>query len=338
MDYKIITDYKLVDIKKWEEFVKNHPEGNIFQTPEMYNVHKSGKNYEPILVVCINSEDEIVGIIVSVIQREYKGLLGKLSSRSIIWGAPLIKDDNIEIFKILINEYDKIAKKKAVYTQIRNLWNTDNYKEIFEKHGYVYEEHLNILVDLTKSEDALWKDMYPKRRNEINKSEKLGVSVEIFSEADLVDRSYDIIHEVYKRAKLPLPGKEYFKSANSILGVKGYIKLFGAFYEGKLLGVMYLLFFNGRAYEWYIGSFFDYMKMHPNDLIVWKVFKWCKKNGYRIFDVGGAGKPGIEYGVREYKKKFGGITVNLGRYQKVHNRFLMSISFIGFKLWQLIKF
>ncbi|MCX6164181.1 MAG: peptidoglycan bridge formation glycyltransferase FemA/FemB family protein [Ignavibacteriae bacterium] len=338
MDYKITTDYKLVDIEKWEEFVKNHPNGNVFQTPEMYNVYKSEKYYEPILVVCNNSEDDIVGIVVSVIQREYKGLLGKLSSRSIIWGAPLVKEDNIEIFEILLKEYDIIVKHKAVYTQIRNLWNTDNFREIFEKHGYVYEEHLNILVDLTKSEDALWKDMYPKRRNEINKSEKLGVSVEIFNEANLVDNSYKIIREVYKRAKLPLPGKKYFESANNILGVKGYIKLFGAFYEGKLLGAMYLLCFNGRAYEWYIGSYFEYMKMHPNDLIVWKIFKWCKMNDYRIFDVGGAGKPGIEYGVREYKKKFGGSTENLGRYQKVYNRFSMSISTIGFKLWQLIKF
>lgn len=338
MDYKISTDYKLVEIKKWEEFVKNHPEGNVFQTPEMYNVYKSEKNYEPILVVCSNAEDEIVGLVVSVIQREYKGLLGKLSSRSIIWGAPLVKDDNIEIFKLLLKEYDKIVKRKAVYTQIRNLWKTDKFKEEFENYGYIYEDHLNILVDLTKSVDELWKEVYSRRRSQINKSERLGVSIKIFDEPSIIDKSYEILLDVYKRAKLPLAGKEFFIAANKFLGEKEYLKFFGAFFEGKLVGVMYLLCYNQRTYEWYIGSYFDFMRMHPNDLIIWEIFIWGKKNEYSIFDFGGAGSPDKEYGVREYKKKFGGETVNFGRYQKIHKRFLMSISVIGFRFWQFIKF
>jgi lipid II:glycine glycyltransferase (peptidoglycan interpeptide bridge formation enzyme) len=80
------------------------------------------------------------------------------------------------------------------------------------------------------------------------------------------------------------------------------------------------------------------MRMHPNDLVIWEILKWGKENGYRIFDFGGAGRPDREYGVREYKKKFGGATLNLGRYQKVHNRFLMNISVVGFKIWQFFKF
>lgn len=338
MDYKTITDYKLVDAKKWGEFVKNHSEGNVFQTPEMYNVYKSENNYEPVLVVCINGEDEIVGLILSVIQREYKGFFGKLSSRSIIWGAPLIKEDNIEVFKILLNEYDKIVKRKAVYTQIRNLWNTEIFKKEFENYGYIYEDHLNILVDLTKNVDELWKEVYSRRRSQINKSERLGVSIKIFNEPDIVDKSYEILLDVYKRAKLPLAGKEFFTAAYKFLGEKEYLKFFGAFFEGKLVGVMYLLCYNQKTYEWYIGSFFDYMRMHPNDLIIWEIFNWSKKNAYTIFDFGGAGSPDKEYGVREYKKKFGGETINLGRYQKIHNRFLMFISVIGFRFWQFLKF
>jgi len=36
------------DIKRWGEFVYNHPKGNIFQTPEMAEVYRRTKNYEPI--------------------------------------------------------------------------------------------------------------------------------------------------------------------------------------------------------------------------------------------------------------------------------------------------
>jgi len=338
MNYKVISDYGLIDYGKWSEFVQKHPAGSAFQTYEMYNVYKSTEYYEPVIIVCVDERNEIVGLILSVIQREYKGILGKLSSRSIIWGAPLIKDNSIEVLNMLLSEYDKLVKHKAVYTQIRNLWDTDNFREIFEKLGYVYEEHLNILIDLTKSEDILWKEIYSRRRSQINKSERQGISIRIFDESGLIEKSYDILCEVYKRAKLPLPNKEYFICANRILGIKGYLKFFGAFCKDRLIGVMYLLCYNGKMYEWYIGSYTDYMRLHPNDLIIWEIFKWGKKNKFSVFDFGGAGKPDKEYGVREYKKKFGGKTFNFGRYQKVHNRFFMTVAVIGFKLWQLIKF
>jgi lipid II:glycine glycyltransferase (peptidoglycan interpeptide bridge formation enzyme) len=338
MNYEILTDYNSIDINKWAEFVKNHPDGNAFQTPEMFRIYKSAKFYEPVVIICEDEITEIQGLIVSVIQREFSGVLGKLSSRSIIWGAPLIKGNNPEILNILLKGYDNYIKKKAVYTQIRNLWDTEELKNDFEKCGYIYEDHLNILIDLTKSEEILWKEIYSRRRSQINKSERKGISVKIFDEPVLVEESYNILLDVYERAKLPLPGREFFKEANKILAEKGYLKFFGAFYNDRIVGVMYLLCYNGRTYEWYIGSYLDYMRMHPNDLVIWEILKWGKENGYRIFDFGGAGRPDREYGVREYKKKFGGATLNLGRYQKVHNRFLMNISVVGFKIWQFFKF
>jgi serine/alanine adding enzyme len=338
MNYRVISDFKLIDINKWSDFVKNHNNGSIFQTYEMYMVYKSTKNYEPVIIICVDEKNEIAGSILSVIQREYKGILGMFSSRSIIWGAPLVKNNNVEVLNLLLSEYDNIIKNKAVYTQIRNLWNTDEFKEIFEKYGYIYEEHLNILVDLTKSEETLWKKVFPKRRNQVLKAQKQGVSIEIVNDEILFEQSYNILREIYKRAKLPLPGKEYFKLAFNTFSEKGYLKCFGAFYDNMLIGIMLVFYFNKRAYEWYIGCYPDFMKYNPNDLIIWEAFKWSKQNGSDIYDFGGAGKPGVEYGVREYKKKFGGAIVNLGRYQKVHKSILMKISVIGFKFWQILKF
>jgi len=338
MKYIIETDSNKIDRKKWTNFVESHPMGNAFQTPEMFDVYESEKNYRPILVACTFESGEVCGIILSVIQREYKGLLGKLSSRSIIWGAPLVKDNNIEILNLLLNEYEKQVKPAAVYTQIRNLWDTSEFKSELINRKYYYEDHLNILIDLTKNEDVLWSEIYSRRRSQINKSERQGVTIKIFNNENLVEESYKILLDVYRRAKLPLPSINYFKAADKYLGEKGVLKFFGAFFEEKLIGVMYLLCYKQRTYEWYIGSYIEFMKKHPNDLIIWEIFKWGQKNNYGIFDFGGAGKPGKEYGVREYKKKFGGETVNFGRYMKVHNKLMMGISVIGFKIWQFIKF
>jgi len=48
--------------------------------------------------------------------------------------------------------------------------------------------------------------------------------------------------------------------------------------------------------------------------------------GYKSFDFGGAGSPHEEYGVREFKRRFGGDLVNYGRYMNVHNKILFYLA------------
>ena len=63
---------------------------------------------------------------------------------------------------------------------------------------------------------------------------------------------------------------------------------------------------------------------------------WGKEHGYKKFDFGGAGKPGVPYSVRDYKMKFGGKVVNYGRYEKIHKSILFKIGKLAFKIYQML--
>lgn len=75
-----------------------------------------------------------------------------------------------------------------------------------------------------------------------------------------------------------------------------------------------------QIYDYYAGSLSSEYDKHPNDIIPWEIFKYYQKGGYLQFDFGGAGKPNIPYGVRDYKLKFGGELVNHGRYLFIHQQ------------------
>ena len=81
---------------------------------------------------------------------------------------------------------------------------------------------------------------------------------------------------------------------------------------------MLALVYQKTIYDYYAGAYKEYYKKYPNDLIPWEVFIYGKKNGFTFFDFGGAGQPNVPYGVREYKKKFGGELINFGRFEKIH--------------------
>ena len=87
MELNVITDYRKIDKKQWAQFVRMHPQGNIFHTPEMVELYEISSKQEPIVVASFSSENEMTGILVAAIQKEYKGFPGKLTSRAIVWGG-----------------------------------------------------------------------------------------------------------------------------------------------------------------------------------------------------------------------------------------------------------
>ena len=321
----------------WSDFVLQHPKGNIFQTPEMYDVYRNTKNYEPYLLGIVNGGGDVLAVLVAVMQREYSSFIGGLTARSIVWGGPLIKNGDVNVFRKLMNEYDKTVGKNALYSQFRNFAGMDGFRRLFTEVKYLYEDHLNIIIDLSKPEEQLWKEVYSKRRNEIRRARKEGTSVRELTDLSEIESVYDILSDVYNYARIPFADRSMFLASYEILYPKGLCRYFGAFNDGILIGAICLLSYRNRLYDWYAGSLKQYLNKYPNDLLPWEVFRWGMQNGYVEFDFGGAGKPNKDYGVRDYKRKFGGELVNFGRFQKVHKPFEYSLAKISFSAWRFLK-
>jgi len=325
------------DREKWSEFVQNHPRGNIFQTPEMYEIYGQARNNETHIGAVLNAQGNILGILSSVVQEDFRGFLGYFTARAINWGGPLIVHDDPGVLSYLLGQYNRQFKKKVIFSQFRNFWDQEESKSVFVSRGYGYQEHLNFLVDLELNEDELWKRVHSKRRNEIRRAKKEGTRVqEITGETGIIE-AYAILGKVYKKAGLPLHHQSLFMTAFRELHPPGMIRFFGAYLQDKLIGTMVVLCFKDTLYDWYAGSLRQYYNKYPNDLLPWEVFLWGKRQGYKTFDFGGAGHPDKPYGVRDYKKKFGGRQVCFGRYTRVHKPLLMKTGTLGLKIRQTLS-
>jgi len=326
-----------IRIKAWGEFVKNHPNGSIFQTPEMYDIYLRTENFEPVLLTVVEGE-EVLGILLSVIQKEYTGVLGSISARSIIIGGPLVKDNNPEVLKFLLDEYIQRIKYHVIFSQFRNLWDWGELKPIFNNAGFEYDPHLDILIDITLSEEDLWSKINSKARNKIRKSIKSDIVFKTPEPTkEIIDRSYEIFQKIYKNAKIPLADISLFENTVKILAQKNRIQFFCAFKDDQMIGVRIGLLYKDIVYDWYAGSLQEFYKFNPNDFLPYSILVWGHNNGFKTFDFGGAGKPSVPYGVRDHKMKFGGELVEFGRFEQVHKPKLMSVAKAGLELYKLIK-
>ena len=95
---------KDINRTQWAEFVLSHPKGNVFQTPEMYDVYMQTPGHEPH-VIALEHDKQLVGVLLWVVMRE-KGIKARFSARSIIQGAPLAKDDKPEYIVALLEAYE----------------------------------------------------------------------------------------------------------------------------------------------------------------------------------------------------------------------------------------
>ena len=147
----------------------------------------------------------------------------------------------------------------------------------------------------------------------------MGIMIQEISSENELDTLYFILKDTYKRACHPISDKSLFNSVFTHLVPKNLGKIFFTCHENDIIGALVLLLYKQNIYHYYSGSLPDYSKFYPNDIIFWHALEWGSLNNYLLFDFLGAGKPDEKYGVREFKRQFGGALVNYGRYKKVHS-------------------
>jgi serine/alanine adding enzyme len=320
--------------QKLEKFVLEHPEGNLFQSPAMFDCYRAVPGYQPVYFYT-ESDQGLSGVLLAVLIRSPGIPLSRnLTSRSVIWGGPLARNAEPESLLKLLKGYGRCMHNKAVYTEIRNYRSRGHQDPIFQEEGFHYTPHLNILIDLSHTEEELLGMVHSKRRNEIRRAVKEGTEVRHLNSRDVMLECYEILRQVYRRARHPLPPQGYFTALYDKLSPLSHLEIFTAHFEGKMIGCMITLAFKNVLYDLFAGSYREYFSKYPNDLITWEAIKWGRNNGYEVFDFGGAGRPDVPYGVRDYKLKFGGSLLEFGRYRKIHSP---AAFWLGEKVLTLVK-
>ncbi len=335
MKIKLLTEIDQSLKDKWEMFISNHQNGNFFQSIGYYNFYRALSDYEPMVIIGVNNNDDLIGIMLATIQKEKGIIKEKLSSRCIIYGGPIAKNNDEKVTDFLLKELIKICEKKAIFIEFRNLFDLSKSIRIFKDNGFEYKGHYNFKLEI-KSIDYNLKKLNKTRRWEINKSLKEGAKIiEIKSIKELND-FYLILKNLYKeKVKKPLPSFNFFKQffLNPTLG-----KFFLVEYSGAIIGGTMCPIFKETIYELYECSIDKkYKNIYPGSLATWAPIEFAAKNGLKYFDFLGAGSSDKEYGVREFKSKFGGKLFNYGRFLRINNKILYNIGKAGLKIDSIFR-
>ena len=296
------------------EFLSSFQSFTYFQSPVFFKVCTDTPGYTPQYVLAWK-DAKLVSVLMSVRQQfMLTNLSLPLLSRTVIWGGPITHPDYPEALNELLHWY-QIKKPSSLLTQVRNLFDTTASQQHFSANGFHHEPHLNIVFDLSKPETELWSEVHANRRNKIKKAIKLGCQFESRHSLDDLRQCYQLLTILYRRLKLPLPDFLHFESLLKRAEPATGLRMFVVTFEGEIIACMLCVVSNRIIFDYYAASLESHQHRYPNNLLPWEIMRWGCNNGLTAFDFGGAGKPNVPYGVRDYKQKFGGQFVNFGRYQ-----------------------
>lgn len=305
----------------WRQFVSQFSDGNIFHTPEIYEVFSKTKGYHPSLWMATDHNHYPLALILPVEIFLNNGYLRYLTTRTVVYGSVLWVPNEAgrRALRELLQVYIQEASGVSFFTEFRNICDLETVQPILNEKGFAYEDHLNYLMDLSPPTEVVFQNMAKRMQKNIRRALGRGeVIIEEVTKRDQIVEWYNVLKQTYSLAKVPLADFSLFEAAFDILYPKGMVRYTLARVGRVVAAVSAELLYKDVIFGWYGGMDRMYSRYIPNELLMWHILEWGVQNGFRVYDFGGAGKPSEPYGVRDFKAKFGGKLVNFGRNVYVH--------------------
>ena len=333
---------KDIDREEWSCLVQSSSTGTWFQTPEAYDFFASQPElFKPFVFGIIlnpaGTQTPLRGVCVGYVTIEKNAIKQFFSRRAIIIGGPALANDvGDEEVETLMSAVRKHLQSQAIYIETRNFNDYSRWKGAFEAAGFGYQAHLNFHVHTNQPWETIEANIGKHRKKYIRLSLRDGATIADSPTIEQVRTYYDILLELYRtKVKMPLQSWPFFEKLYHCESCKYLLVL----YEGQVVGgsICMLLPRHG-VYEWYAcGKDGVFKNIHPSSLTKYAGMKYACENGYKIFDMMGAGKPDEEYGVRDFKAEFGGKEVEHGRFVCITKPLLYKIGVLGVKILKKLK-
>jgi serine/alanine adding enzyme len=281
---------------------KESPE-SVFHLPQIFTLYALTKGYIPVYFV--HYEDEkINGLMLVVIIRSY--YLWQFGKRAMIMQRPVIKTGKPEVMSELLDAFKAAQGDKVFYTELRNCKRDEELDLVLSAHEFIPQERINLFIDFGSADT--FKKLSESKQRQVNKGIDAGVSIEPFSDIYEVSTFYGILKDLYKRkVRKPLPDKSFFISAFRLSRQNKCIHLLAIKYNRMVIGGILLAGCKGETfYEWYIGGLHqEYKHLFPSVMATWGGIQQAGEYNATRFDFMGGGIPGVPYGVRDFKARFG---------------------------------
>lgn len=225
--------------------------------------------------------------------------------------------EGLKVLKVLRNFLTDLGRKEKVgFIRIAPIWernkeNEQMFKDLgFRKAPIHIHSERSWILDVTKPEDELLKEMRKTTRYLIKQGKRLGIEVEKSSNVNDLEKFYQLYKQTEKRQVFVAYDFDYLKKESSAFLKNKRSCLYFAYYNHQLLSAAFIVLSSRSAFYHHGASSLKYPKIPTSYALQWYIIQDLKKQGFRFYNFWGIApddKPNHPwYGLTTFKKGFGG--------------------------------
>lgn len=159
---------------------------------------------------------------------------------------------------------------------------------------------VNLVLPLETSEDAQWKALGSKVRNQVRKAEKEGLAVARWDDRALLDGFYGCFAHNMRDLGSPVHGRALFAEAARAFGER--LRFVVAADGARPVGGLVAIHYGPRVTVTWASTLRAERARCPNNLIYWEAIRWAIGRGARLFDFG---RSPVGGGTYKFKRGWG---------------------------------
>jgi len=237
--------------------------------------------------------------------------------------APKCRGDFLN--KDFLNKTKKIAKKeKSIFLKTEPIQVVEDKLDLGKiglKKSKNIQPQKTLILDITKPEKELMKNMHYKTRYNIRLAERKNIKIE--KNKDSFEDFWRLVKKTTERDKFKPHPKEYYKKMLKIPGVKLFLALIPSSTEQtrpKIIAANIVVFYKKQAIYLHGTSDYNYRNLMAPYLLQWKQILEAKKKECIEYDFWGIDEEKWP-GVTRFKKGFSGKEIKyIGAYDMIFKK------------------
>lgn len=305
---------------RWNEYIERLPveKQDIYYTREYYCMEQEEGHGEAFLFVCENDNGQLglYPFLRNPVERNYLDKTYYDIETAYGYGGPLVNSmepEFIEEFETAFLQYCKAENIIAEFIRFHPLLKNET---IFKKEIQVLHNRYTVWLDLTKDLDDIWMNQVSKQnRNTIRKSEKNGLIVEVSSD-------YEQFVEIYEQTMQKVAADSFYyfdQTYYEVLKNNENMVLLCVKKEEELIAAAIFMCYQEYCHYHLAGSRREFLKLSPNNLLLWGAIKYAKEQGCKRFHFGGGLTDSKEDNLFRFKSKYSKDCADFFIGKRVHN-------------------
>lgn len=286
-----IATIEEIGATRWDDYVDSHKQAGIYHLSTWNKMLSAVFNSNCHYLAAVDDSEDVCGVLplVHFDSRFFGNFLVSMpyfNHGGVLTSNPEAESALIEKAIDLADKFDVSHVELREFSPRSGIWKYKNEKVLM---------HLNLPAD----PDVLWKAIGAKRRSQIKRPEREGVSVKTGG-VEMLHDFYAVFSRNMRDLGTPVYTKELFRTILEKYPDHAYIVV--VYLGERPVAVAFLLGFRQVIEIPWASSIREFNRLGVNMKLYWEVLKLSIARGYQVFDFGRSTIDGPTY---KFKKQWG---------------------------------